>query len=356
VRVLYVFKYNPQDPTEIAIRRWLGRVFPDSRCFRFAEEEKKRGSEENGIAVNARLLEAARAYRPTHVLCWVPYLNVEEVRALKALGAKVAASVNGISSFSTGTMTDQALFLESLRALDVYLVPHFPHVEPLRAAGVNAVRFPFCVDPETYRPAPVFEAIGRALGIESVFIGNFGPADNAQGKYRAALIRELARAGKTLLVSDGAYAEHGLREVAGVYRVQLPNFQRQKWLNRVLNLGSCSVGVDGFPEVEIYNKGLRNQTIRYENVRDGFTMRPRTFWSLGAGRVLLLERYPDIEAMFEDGKEILFWREPAEARAHVERLVADPAARARIAHAGRARVLAHHTAEVRLRELGELWK
>jgi hypothetical protein len=356
MRLLYVYKFNPQDPTEIALRRWLKRVFGgEVRTFTFLPHEKRRNSEGNASEPNPRLLKEAKHFQPTHVLSWVPYFNLAEVIELKKLGAKVTASVNGVSSLSSGNFPDQRAFFEILRELDFYLVPHFPHVEPLRAAGINAVKFPFCFDPDLYRPSTICESFGRLAGIDSVFIGNFGPAPAPQGVYRAALVRAAAKAGKVLLVSDRQYAEYGLVENPNIQRIQLPNFDRQRMLNRVLNLGPFSLGADYFDEVDVYNRGLSNVTVPYSVERDGFTMRPRTWWSLGAGRVFFVERFPDIARLFEDRKEIVLWSSVEEQREEIARLKRDHAARKKIMSAGLAKATAKHTAEVRLRELGEMW-
>jgi hypothetical protein len=108
MRVLYVYKFNPHDTNEIALRLWLERVFENVSLFAFLPEEKKRTSEEKGSSPCERLLTQAREFQPTHVISWVPYLNLPEVQALKSLGAKVTAAVNGVSSLSTGLFSSQA--------------------------------------------------------------------------------------------------------------------------------------------------------------------------------------------------------------------------------------------------------
>jgi spore maturation protein CgeB len=85
--------------------------------------------------------------------------------------------------------------------------------------------------------------------------------------------------------------------------------------------------------------------------REQFTMRPRTFWSMGAGNVCLVERYPDIQRFFADGQEILLWSTVEEA---VERAVyfdRHPDELTAIAQRGHEKVLRQHTVQARLRQL-----
>lgn len=72
---------------------------------------------------------------------------------------------------------------------------------------------------------------------------------------------------------------------------------------------------------------------------------------LGAGGLYLGEHQPGVEALARDGEHAAWYRDVAEAVARTEALLADPAARERIARAGHAHALAHHTYRHRLERL-----
>jgi spore maturation protein CgeB len=77
----------------------------------------------------------------------------------------------------------------------------------------------------------------------------------------------------------------------------------------------------------------------------------RNFEPCLAGAALLTDAQPDLEACFEPGREVLVWRDPAELNGLYAKVLADADFAARIAAAGRARVLAHHTFTHRLETL-----
>ncbi|MDQ7835250.1 MAG: glycosyltransferase [Humidesulfovibrio sp.] len=77
----------------------------------------------------------------------------------------------------------------------------------------------------------------------------------------------------------------------------------------------------------------------------------RVFDVPAAGAFLLTDHRRQIERLFEPETEIALYRDVEEIRPLVERFLADPEARERIAGAGRARVLAEHTYEHRLSAL-----
>ena len=68
---------------------------------------------------------------------------------------------------------------------------------------------------------------------------------------------------------------------------------------------------------------------------------------------LLTDHRRQMEQLFEPETEIVFYRHPDEIPGLVERYLADPAARKRVAEAARRRVLAEHTYDHRMRFLME---
>ncbi len=77
----------------------------------------------------------------------------------------------------------------------------------------------------------------------------------------------------------------------------------------------------------------------------------RVFDVPASGAFLLTDRRAQLEAMFEPGREVAIYSSPEEAAELLARYLADDALRARMAQAGRARVLAEHTYEHRLAAL-----
>jgi spore maturation protein CgeB len=77
----------------------------------------------------------------------------------------------------------------------------------------------------------------------------------------------------------------------------------------------------------------------------------RVFDVPAAGAFLLTDRRGGIERLFEPGREVMLYAGPEAAGEVLARCLGDPALRARIAAAGRARVLAEHTYGHRLESL-----
>lgn len=101
MRLLFVYKQNPQDPCELALRGWLPESGPTVSFFEILPGERSRTSSPQDDRVFARLRASVEQFQPTHVLLWVPYLTLEEVRWLRARGVRVAQAINGAASFST---------------------------------------------------------------------------------------------------------------------------------------------------------------------------------------------------------------------------------------------------------------
>ncbi len=77
----------------------------------------------------------------------------------------------------------------------------------------------------------------------------------------------------------------------------------------------------------------------------------RVFDVPACGAFLLTDHRRQLDALFEPGREVVCWRRPEEIPELVERFLRDAAGRAAVAKAARARVLAEHTYEHRLKTL-----
>ncbi len=94
--------------------------------------------------------------------------------------------------------------------------------------------------------------------------------------------------------------------------------------------------------IRIYQRHFAVLNVRNEaNVEHGLNQ--RSFEPLACATLVLNDDLPDLPLCFEPGREILVYRDRAELNALVERLRREPAFGARVAEAGRRRVLAEHT-------------
>lgn len=349
MKLLYVYKLNFQDPTELALRKWLAREYPDTHFFCFSNEERSRDTPSSEpTACLPRFKELVLSVRPTHVFCWVPYLNEEEVSFLKKQNISVSMAVNGVTSFTSGICVDQEKYFDCLRQLDFYFVPHAPHVKILREQKINAVELPFCYDPDAYRPLSALQRCGNILASDCIHIGNFGPKENLQGKYRAEVVRGIAAKYSTTVVCDRSYREH---DFTGAKFFRLPTITNQSALNWLINRSLVSIALDYFPNVADYHAKFTHVHTKYDTIRDAFVVRPRSIWSMGAGSPLIVERYPEIQRYFEDNEEILLWGSLEEAIEKIDRLKRDASFAKKIATNGQRKVLHLHSASVRLRQI-----
>ncbi len=103
---------------------------------------------------------------------------------------------------------------------------------------------------------------------------------------------------------------------------------------------------------QVYAGALAVLNIRHEaNVLDGLNQ--RSFEPYLAGAPVVSDNQPDLERCFDLATEVLVWRDVGELNAVHERLIAEPGLAAKVAAAGRRRVLAEHTYGARLEALME---
>ncbi len=351
MRLLYVHKFNPQDPTDQALRKWVLRDIQGSEVFCFTPDERNRTSDAKATPLK-RLLEAVERQGTTHVFSWVPYLNLAEVKWLKDRGVVVASAQSGVSTLSHGFIPDQAEYLEYLGAHSYFFIPHAPHVPVLRSAGVNAVELPFCYDDEIYKPLPVRAGLRTLAPYRGSYIGNFGGTEVAQGRYRASIVKEVAKAFRLLLVCDPRYRDYGFDRTR-IFRS--PTVTRPALLNFLLNTSSFSIGTDAFPEIEdYYRPQYKNVKIPYDRDRDAFVMRPRTFWSMGTGVPFAVENYSEIRRFFEPGKEIILWENPADVVDQIIQLGRNPGELQAMGDRGWKKIRRLHSARLRVSQLKDM--
>ena len=111
-KLFFIYKKNNQDPTEKALKRWLPRLVNNFKEFSFFERERFLNK---NLIFSKRLEKAVEKFKPTHIFCWVLYLNPIEIEWLKKKGIKIVLSTNGFSSLHTGLFSDQKLYFECLK-------------------------------------------------------------------------------------------------------------------------------------------------------------------------------------------------------------------------------------------------
>lgn len=209
---------------------------------------------------------------------------------------------------------------------DLLYLTYASLLAPFRAAGFRDTRFlPQGMDPELDRP--VGPPPDR-FACEVAFIGS------GQYPHRWPLLERLA--GTTRLQVRGPYwddAPSALRPVSG--RVLGRAFAR------AVNEAAVTLGANALPRLDQEPIGMSN----------------RIWKVMGCGGVYLGPWVPRAAELAVHDEHCLWYRDADDAVALVQAVSADPARRARLALAGRAHALAHHTYARRMHQLlrGESW-
>jgi len=342
MRLLFVCKPNSQDPNEKALRRWLPRLVPSFKEFAFGKQERRRFSADN-LTFSPRLKKLLEDYKPTHIFCWILYLNVDEVEWCKRRGIKLIAGLNGYATFSTGIFKDQAMYFDLLRQLDAFLVPHSPHIPALLKHGIKALEMLLFYDHEVYRPLPAKWKRLMWNPADIFFFGNFGniEAKNEQGIYRKQAIEMLGQIVKLKVMSEHSDFQSDIKHL---------NPTKSDWLiNWHINNSRACICLDYFPNIIDYESMNDNLVQRYDSDYN-YCIRPRIFMMMGAGAPVFIERHPQLERIFVDGKDVIMWKDFSELRDRVNHYLASPSELQEIADNGLRTVEAKHTVERRLLE------
>ncbi len=199
------------------------------------------------------------------------------------------------------------------RAVDVMFVTTRSQVDRYRAAGVPTVlHLPQGVDPATERPAT---RSPRRYRCDVSFVGS------GHYPYRHELLRAVAAACRLQIRGpgwDGAPADLPVRG-GPVWGTRFA---------RVVHGAAISLGAHALPE--------------HARERDGGASN-RMWKVFGCGGFYLGAYVDGIELFARDGEHCAWYRDADHAITLVRHYLTDPATRARIAQAGRAHALAHHT-------------
>lgn len=209
---------------------------------------------------------------------------------------------------------------EQIAAYDHILVFEKSDVEYLRRLhGREAHFLPLGFDPDIYRPIPP-----DARDVDIFFVGAHYPRriDILEGLERAFRHRKLRFYGRFLRYREPA-SYLRLARYAGTGRLEA-------FRNRPLSPAAIN---------RMYNRSKICINIHHEQSEQGCN--PRVFEIMGAGGFQLTDTLPYITR--ELGSAVETYADPQELHAKVERYLADPTERTRIAAEGHRLALANHT-------------
>ncbi len=287
--------------------------------------------------LNAALYRAAEAHRPDWLLIWrgTHVLPTTLRRIRQRTGAKLA-SYNNDDPFNPrrhkkGVWTHLILWcwhVAGLREFDLNLVFRPVNVGEALAAGAKNVRvlMPYFV-PWIHRPLELSDGERQQYDCDVVFVGHY------ERDGRENFIRALISAGFRVRVFGGEYW----------------NRLAPKDVQRALGTVRPVYGDD-------YAKAVRSARVSLGLLsrlnRDVYTR--RHFEVPACGGVLVSERTPELEKMFKERDEAVFFSSPGELVSRVRELIAAPEKAARIRENGRHRVWQDgHDVVSRMQELVE---
>jgi spore maturation protein CgeB len=339
IKLLFVYKNNSQDPTQKSLINWLPRFLSGFQTFCFNPQERKRFDPEN-MKVSDRFIETVTNLKPTHIFMWLVYLNPEEIEWCKARGIKMVAAINGFASFSTGLFKSRDLYIKSLQLLDIFFLPHEPHIKKMRSLGINAYELPFSFDPSTFRRLPLLRCTHFNLN-KFFFVGNFGDGSE-QSQYRIDMLKQVARSGKLLTVSDIKITHENIRHCKPI--------PYETILNILANLSKYLVCSDFFPNLNEYN-GLNESSVLDYDDEYRYAIRPRIYTMIGAGSPVIIERHHQLQRFFEDEKHLIMWSDYNELVDKLEYYDNHTAEYRKISNQAISFVNKFHTTEKRIQEI-----
>ena len=240
------------------------------------------------------------------------FLGPRELGRLRARGRLVAGQV---ASRPPGP--------ERLQGYDLILTS-FPHyVERFRALGVGSEYFPIAFHRPVLDRVPLAD---RPRG--AVFVGGVDPHVHPAG---TRLLERLCERG---LVDVWGYGADALAPGSPI----LARHHGEAW------------GID------MYRVLARARIVvnRHIEAAEGFANNMRLYESTGMGALLLTEAAPNLDTLFEPGREVATYASEDELAERIEHLLDHEDERAAIARAGHERTLTEHTYERRIGELAAI--
>lgn len=261
------------------------------------------------------LTTMAHRFRPEYVLCTRHAGSAGEYALTRILHRRESA----FWYFDGDTPLPPRIIALARRVSRVFSTTGY-QADAFAELGLESHFLPQGVDPEVDAPAP---------GAVPEFACDISFVGSGQFTRRHALLEQLAARFSVQVRGTGwDNAPPGLPVFEG--RVEGPRFAE------VVRGARISLGIDAL-------EAQRRET------RGGTSNR---LWKvLGCGGLYLGEYLPGVETFATQGVHACWYRSPEDAVAQAESLLADGVTRQRIAAAGRAHALAHHTYRHRLARL-----
>jgi spore maturation protein CgeB len=200
------------------------------------------------------------------------------------------------------------------------------YAEIFRKMGIaNARWLPMACDPELHHPVNLREDEQSEFGHDAAFVGSYYPG-------RADCLQQLT---------------------AFDLAVWGPGWDR---LSTNSPLRACVRGLHTPPEswVKIYSASRIIISIHVQDPERRVQVHqasPRIFEALACGAFVLTDSQRDVLALFRDGEHLVSFKDAADLGRKIAYYLEHPDERQRIATAGRAEVLRHHTYAHRVREI-----
>jgi hypothetical protein len=184
----------------------------------------------------------------------------------------------------------------------------------LRGFGIHATHFPMAVNHR------IFTSDGADTGqrdVPIVFAGGPSPA-------RTAVLREVADLG-----------------------LHVYGYDRDGWAAAELLAAHHPALMDRSEMAAMYRRSRLAINITRPHGPSSLNM--RVFEAMASGCLLLTDDRADVHALFAEGEHLRVYQSPSQLRSLAVHYLGDESERRRLAAAGRERVLAEHTYDVRLR-------
>lgn len=283
-------------------------------------------------SINRDIIRAAIESKPDVVFVWRG--SVVEAKTVERVGAETGAvlvSYNNDDPF--GARSQRAnlhhgrtftRYLEAVPFYDIHFVYRPVNVAEMQQVGARNVRVlrPYFV-PDLHHPMSLTAEERQIFATTAVFAGHY------EDDGRADCIRTLVNAGIPVRIFGGPEWTHGLPGLTA----RIPPITVASGLDYARALNGARFALCFLSRLN----------------RDTYTR--RCFEIPACGALLVSERTADLQAMFREDEEAVFFSSPAELLKKVRWLMSDPERAVRIARAGAARVHRDgHSVDDRARE------
>lgn len=277
--------------------------------------------------INKKLISTVKAFKPDLFLeAGGHRIFPETVEAIKKQGVKTAL-------WTIDAPRDFELIIEASSHYDYVFTGGSEAYDILRDRGIKNLHWlPFACDPEIHRPEELTEEKKMLYECDIAFVGTIDP-----DLYPFRV--------KTL----EAISDFNLG-IWGPGSEMIPNSSPLKQHIR---------GNKTMPEIwtKIYSASKIVLCLHYKDPEGRIPCHqasPRVYEALSCGAFLMVDAQRDVLTLFEDGKDLVVFRDIKELRELLKYYLERPEERRKVAEAGRKCVLEKHTYKDRIRDILEI--